>query len=78
MIHKDVLILSSDYLDFKDEITARIRFARYEALKAVNRAMTALYWEILIAEISWSKYIIILSKCKDTQQRYFYILVTSI
>ncbi len=30
----------------------------------------------LVAEISWSKHIVILSKCKDTQQRRFYILAT--
>ena len=30
----------------------------------------------LVAEISWSKHIIILTKCKDTQQRQFYILAT--
>lgn len=30
----------------------------------------------LVGEISWSKHIIILTKCKDTQQRQFYILAT--
>ena len=30
----------------------------------------------LDAEISWSKHIVILSKCKETQQRQFYILAT--
>lgn len=31
---------------FRDEITTRIRSAQYEALKAVNKEMIALYWEI--------------------------------
>ncbi len=127
-------VATSEYLDFRNEITERIRSAQYESLKAVNREMIALYWEIgrriteqqtalgwgksvvenlskdiqnefpgiqgfgarnmwdmarfyaeyqhneilqpLVAEISWSKHIVILTKCKDTQQRQFYILAT--
>lgn len=134
MATKNNSITSPEYLNFKDEITARIRSAQYEALKAVNREMIALYWEIgkriteqqtelgwgksvvenlsrdiqkefpgiqgfgvrnmwdmarfyaeyqsneilqpLVAEISWSKHIVILTKCKETQQRQFYILAT--
>jgi len=30
----------------------------------------------LVGEISWTKHIVILSKCKDSQQRQFYILAT--
>lgn len=30
----------------------------------------------LVAEISWSKHIVILTKCKDNRQRQFYILAT--
>lgn len=125
---------STEYLNFRDEITRRIRSAQYEALKAVNKEMIALYWEIgkriteqqttlgwgtsvvenlskdiqeefpgiqgfgarnmwnmarfyteyqsnellqpLVAEISWSKHLVILTKCKETQQRQFYILAT--
>lgn len=37
---------SKEYLSFRDEITKRIRSAQYEALKAVNKEMIALYWEI--------------------------------
>ena len=37
---------SKEYLSFKDEITKRIRSAQYEALKAVNKEMITLYWEI--------------------------------
>lgn len=127
-------ILNQDYRLFREEITQRIRSAQYEALKAVNKEMIALYWDIgrriieqqtiqgwgksvveslsrdiqtefpgiqgfgarnmwdmarfyseyhnneilqpLVAEISWSKHIVILSKCKNTQQRQFYILAT--
>lgn len=134
MTEKNSSILSPEYLNFKNEITARIRSAQYEALKAVNKEMIALYWEIgkriteqqtalgwgksvvenlsrdiqkefpgiqgfgvrnmwdmarfyaeyqsneilqpLVAEISWSKHIVILTKCKETRQRQFYILAT--
>lgn len=126
--------LALDYQQFKTDITARIRTAQYEALKAVNQEMIALYWEIgkriteqqqrqgwgksvvqtlskdiqsefpgikgfgvanmwdmarfyseyqsneilqpLVGEISWSKHIIILTKCKEARQRQFYILAT--
>ncbi len=134
MEEKNSPILSHEYLNFKNEITARIRSAQYEALKAVNKEMIALYWEVgkriteqqtasgwgksvvenlsrdiqkefpgiqgfgvrnmwdmarfyaeyqsneilqpLVAEISWSKHIVILTKCKETRQRQFYILAT--
>lgn len=134
MIEKNTPILSPEYLNFRNEITSRIRSAQYEALKAVNKEMIALYWEIgrriteqqvalgwgksvvenlsrdiqkefpgikgfgvsnmwdmarfyseyrsneilqpLVGEISWSKHIVILTKCKETQQRQFYILST--
>ena len=134
MAEKNSPILSPEYLNFKNEITARIRSAQYEALKAVNKEMIALYWEVgkriteqqtalgwgksvvenlsrdiqkefpgikgfgvsnmwdmarfyteyqsneilqpLVGEISWSKHIVILTKCKETQQRQFYILAT--
>ena len=134
MTEKNNSILSPEYLNFKNEITARIRSAQYEALKAVNKEMIALYWEVgkriteqqtalgwgksvvenlsrdiqkefpgiqgfgvrnmwdmarfyteyqsneilqpLVAEISWSKHIVILTKCKETRQRQFYILAT--
>lgn len=134
MTEKSSSILSPEYLNFKNEITARIRSAQYEALKAVNKEIIALYWEVgkriteqqtalgwgksvvenlsrdiqkefpgiqgfgvrnmwdmarfyaeyqsneilqpLVAEISWSKHIVILTKCKETRQRQFYILAT--
>ena len=134
MAEKNSSILSPEYLNFKNEITARIRSAQYEALKAINKEMIALYWEVgkriteqqtalgwgksvvenlsrdiqkefpgikgfgvsnmwdmarfyteyqsneilqpLVGEISWSKHIVILTKCKETRQRQFYILAT--
>lgn len=134
MAIKNTSATSAEYLHFRNEITKRIRSAQYEALKAVNKEMIALYWEIgkriteqqtalgwgksivenlsrdiqkefpgiqgfgvrnmwdmarfyaeyqsneflqpLVAEISWSKHIVILTKCKDTRQRQFYILAT--
>ena len=134
MADKNSSILSPEYLNFKNEITSRIRSAQYEALKAVNKEIIALYWEVgkriteqqtalgwgksvvenlsrdiqkefpgiqgfgvrnmwdmarfyaeyqsneflqpLVAEISWSKHIVILTKCKETRQRQFYILAT--
>jgi predicted nuclease of restriction endonuclease-like (RecB) superfamily len=39
-------IQSSEYSLFLQEITARIRSAQYEAFKAVNREMIALYWDV--------------------------------
>lgn len=130
----NIPLTSAEYLSFKEEITKRIRSAQYEALKAVNKEMITLYWEIgrriteqqkalgwgksvvenlsqdiqkefpgikgfgvsnmwdmarfyaeyqtneilqpLVGEISWSKHIVILTKCKETQQRQFYILAT--
>ena len=42
----NVSLASAEYQSFRDEITKRIRSAQYEALKAVNKEMIALYWEI--------------------------------
>lgn len=134
MSERKIATISDDYIQFKAEITTRIRSAQYEALKAVNKEMIALYWEIgrriteqqnrlgwgksvvqnlskdiqqefpgikgfserniwdmarfyteyhadeilqpLVAEISWSKHIVILTKCKEQRERQFYILAT--
>lgn len=119
--------------DFFVQIKLRIRKSQYEALKAVNTELIALYWDIgkaitekqqdgwgkgivpklskelqeefpgmggfstsnlwymaqlyaeyhdkpnlqpLVGEISWTKHIVILSKCKDLQEREFYIQAT--
>lgn len=42
----NVSLASTEYQSFREEITKRIRSAQYEALKAVNKEMIALYWEI--------------------------------
>ncbi len=130
----DGSVSGNDYILFRDDILKRIRSAQYEAMRAVNKEMISLYWEVgrqiterqktlgwgksvvenlsrdiqdafpgiqgfsarnmwdmarfyaeyqpneflqpLVAEISWTKHLIILSKCKDTQERRFYILAT--
>ena len=127
-------IQQNDYSQFLVEIKERIRSAQYEAMKAVNKEMIALYWDIgksivdkqqqlgwgkaivetlskdlqnefpgirgfgasnlwsmaqffseyeqstilqpLVGEISWSKHLAIMFKCKDEQERQFYILAT--
>lgn len=127
-------IQQNDYSQFLVEIKERIRIAQYEAMRAVNKEMIALYWDIgkritdkqqqlgwgkaivetlskdlqnefpgiqgfgsrniwymqqfyteyqgneflqpLVAEISWSKHLVIMTKCKDEQERRFYILAT--
>ncbi|MCD8203164.1 MAG: DUF1016 N-terminal domain-containing protein, partial [Prevotella sp.] len=134
MLEENNLVLSPEYLNFKKDITTRIRTAQYEALKSVNKEIITLYWEVgkrisdyqktlgwgksvvenlsrdiqkefpgimgfgvsnmwnmarfyseyqsneilqpLVGEISWSKHIVILNKCKETQERQFYILAT--
>lgn len=126
-------ILPNDYSLFLTEIRERIRHSQYEAMKAVNKEMIQLYWDIgkrinekqrigwgksvveslskdlqkefpgirgfgtsnlwsmsqfyneykedeilqpLVGEISWTKHLVIMSKCKDRQERQFYILST--
>lgn len=118
---------------FIAEIKEKVRAAQYEALKAVNVQLIALYWELgkaisekqstgwgksivqtlsqelqkefpnmrgfstsnlsymvqfynayspdqnlqpLVGEISWTKHLVIMSKCKAPQERQFYILGT--
>lgn len=75
MATKNNSIISPEYLNFKDEITARIGSAQYEAPKAVNRKTIA-FLQPLVAEIDRSKHIVILTKCKEVQQQQFYILAT--
>ena len=123
-----------NYTDLLGEIKQRIRSAQYEALRAVNRELVGLYWDIgrliverqqgdtwgrsvvdqlardlqvefpgiggfsaanlwrmrrfsetyaaapklapLVREIGWTQNLIILEKCKDDQQREFYLRMT--
>lgn len=46
MTEKNSSILSPEYLNFKNEITSCIRSAQHETLKAVNKEIIALYWEV--------------------------------
>jgi hypothetical protein len=39
-------VLSSDYTTLLGDIKQRIRSAQYEALKAVNKELISLYWDI--------------------------------
>jgi predicted nuclease of restriction endonuclease-like (RecB) superfamily len=122
----------NDYINFFTEVKVRIRRSQYEALKAVNKELIQLYWDIgqmivekqrdlgwgksvveqlskdiqkeypgiqgfsttnlwnmrlfyseiqqheklqpLVGEISWTKNILILTKCKDSLEREFYML----
>jgi len=124
-------IISNDYGHFLHEIKAKIHSHQYEAMRAGNRELVALYWEIgknihakqkelgwgkavvetlskdlraefpgrsgfsarnlwkmrdlyssysktpklppMVAEISWSKNLLILEKCKDDLEREFYL-----
>lgn len=67
--------LALEYQQFRTDITARIRSAQYEALKAVNREMIALYWEIgkRITEqqalLGWGKSVVE-TLSKDIQQEF--------
>lgn len=128
------IIGAAGYNDFLKDIKQRIRSAQYEALKAVNKEMISLYWDIgrmiaerqkkhawgksvvetlsldlqkefpgiqgfsvqnlwymrqfyaeyhstanlqpLVGEISWTKHLIVMSKCKDELEREFYIRMT--
>lgn len=127
-------IRKSDYQAFFKEIKEKIHQAQYQAMKAVNKKLIRLYWDIgksivekqdelgwgksvvenlskdlqysfpgtrgysvqnlrymrqfyleykaneklqpMVGEISWSKNVVIMSKCKDHLQREFYIRMT--
>jgi predicted nuclease of restriction endonuclease-like (RecB) superfamily len=127
-------IASNNYQLFFKEIKERILSAQYEALRAVNKELIVLYWDLgkmiverqeeegwgksvveqlakdlqkefpgikgfsernlwnmrifyltykdskklqpLVAEISWTKNIVIMEKCKDDLEREFYIKMT--
>lgn len=126
--------LKTDYSDFLIQVKERIRKAQYEALRAVNKELINLYWDIgsmivekqkefgwgksvvenlakdlqkeyagikgfssaniwrmrnfyvqysgneklapLVREISWAKNIAIMEKCRDEQEKEFYIKMT--
>ena len=128
-------LAGSDYAGFLVEIKTRIRQAQYQALRAVNKELLILYWDIgesihrkqealgwgkavvenlardlraefpgqngfsarnlwnmkefyteysalpklqpLVAEISWAKNLVIMSRCKDLLEREFYLRATA-
>ena len=132
--YKSKSVLRGKYLIFLKDIKERILDAQYKALRAVNKELISLYWDIgekiverqkeekwgksiverlaedlqkefpgiqgfssanlwrirnfylsykkneklapLVREISWSKNIVIMEKCKETSQREFYIKMT--
>ena len=67
--------IPTEYLNFKNEITARIRSAQYESLKAVNKEMVALYWEVgkriteQQAALGWGKSVVE-NLSRDIQQEF--------
>ena len=131
---KNIEKTKSEYYLFFNEIKQRIKTAQYDALKAVNKELIAMYWDIgekisekqsklgwgksvvenladdlqkefpgmqgfsvqniwymrqfyqeysknpklqpLVGEISWTKHIVILGRCKDDLEREFYIRMT--
>lgn len=64
-----------EYGQFLTEITSRIRSAQYEAMKAVNKEMIALYWEVgkRISEqqktLGWGK-AVVETLSKDIQKEF--------
>ena len=128
-------LIPSDYGQFLSELKVRIRQAQYQALRAANKELLQLYWDIgesilrkqeevgwgkavvetlagdlqaefpgrngfsarnlwnmrdlyreyssrpklqpLVAEISWSKNLIIMARCKDDLEREFYLRATA-
>lgn len=126
--------IPKNYISLLTEIKERIRSAQYAALKAVNKELVGLYWDIgrmiierqtgetwgksivqrlstdlqaefpgisgfsaqnlwymrqfyleyrdnkklqpLVGEISWSKHLVIMAKCKDPLEREFYLRMT--
>lgn len=128
-------LTAHDYGDFLLEVKTRIRQAQYQALRATNKELLSLYWDIgesihvkqdalgwgksvvenlasdlqaefpgrngfsaqnlwymrqfyseyqnqpnlqpLVGEISWSKNLVIMSRCKDLLEREFYLRATA-
>ncbi len=131
---KEIQTIPQDYTALLKEVKERVRAAQYAALRAVNKELIGLYWDIgrmivgqqegrswgkavverlaadlrmefpgvggfsvqnlwymrqfylaylgneklqpLVGEISWTKHLVILGKCKDPLEREFYIRMT--
>jgi hypothetical protein len=69
------LIPDNDYINFFAEVNERIRRSQYEALKAVNKELIQLYWDIgrMIVEkqqdLGWGKSVV-KQLSKDIQKEY--------
>ena len=69
------IISSNDYKELLVEIKQRVRSAQYEALKAVNKELISLYWDIgrIIVERqqgkTWGK-TIVKNLAKDLQSEF--------
>lgn len=128
------LMQNEEYTQLLESIKTRIRRAQYDALKAVNKELMALYWDIgkmiverqekegwgkavvetladdlqkefpgvqgysarniwymrmfyityrentklqpMVAEISWTKHLVILDRCEDDLEKEFYMRMT--
>ena len=57
-------LLSADYASLLSEVKERVRAAQYSALRAVNRELVGLYWDIgkmivgRLAGNSWGKAVV--------------------
>jgi len=45
-MRQDSPVLSGDYATLLSEVKARVRSAQYAALRAVNKELVGLYWDI--------------------------------
>src|SRR3990167_4941883 len=72
---KKIIVTNKEYIDFVMNIKERIRNSQYEALKAVNKELIALYWDIgriIIekqTEYSWGKSVVE-TLAKDLQKEF--------
>jgi len=66
---------NGEYLNFRDDIMQRIRSAQYEAMRAVNKEMISLYWDIgrqiteRQKELGWGKSVVE-NLSKDIQKEF--------
>ena len=66
---------NGEYLNFRDDIMQRIRSAQYDAMRAVNKEMISLYWDIgrqitdRQKELGWGKSVVE-NLSKDIQKEF--------
>ncbi len=44
--NSNIIVTGGEYKNFRDDILRRIRSAQYEVMRAINKEMNFLYWEI--------------------------------